>query len=112
MKRNNNNNLYWTFGRLGEIVATNTAVALNTEHFTQQEWGWINEATDGWRQDVAIACYVRSWYRHNRHVSDNGLPCKWCSFVEDETTEHGWVWLTCNDPAQSITSEGCDWGNL
>jgi len=102
----------WTFGVLGEIVGTKEAVTLNTRHFTQQEWEWINNATDGWRQDIAIACYVRSWYRYNQHVSENGLPCRWCKFVEDETTEHGWVWMTCNDPAQSITSEdGCDWGN-
>jgi hypothetical protein len=105
-------NSIWIFGMLGEIVGADYAVTLDTQHLTQQEWEWIHNAHDGWRQDIAVACFVRSWYRYHQAYTESQLPCQWCKFVPDETTPHGWVWLTCNDPAQPDTAaDGCDGGN-
>ena len=52
----------------------------------------------------AIAFYKEAGYEASR------LPCSDCIFEKDDTTESGYVWLTCT--AGFRDDDGCNWGNI
>jgi len=91
----------------GTYGSANNMVIIDTSNFTPEEWEWIEQSTDTDRQRMASLVGIRVWYRKNHRHDDVNLPCKFCHFVEDETTECGYVWITCD----ADDDNGCDWGN-
>lgn len=84
---------------------------LDMDFVTPQEWKWIEQATDSDRIRMAITAFVRSFYRERDGIGERGLPCQHCHFVSDDTTESGFVWITCDADTQDNDPNGCDWGN-
>lgn len=85
-------------------------VILDTRNFTHEEWQWIDTSPNGDRVRLAVTCFVRSFYR-KRDESESGLPCLECVFVEEPSTDHGYVWLGCGSDPSDDTGNGCNWGN-
>jgi hypothetical protein len=75
----------------------------NMEHITYRKGQNVKHETS-----AEMLKSMRRYYRDEFGMPDRDLPCDHCLVDHDETTESGYVWITC----EADDEDGCNWGNL